>query len=89
MKRASVAVAVLMAAMAAQAAEPAEQAGSETPAQESLTRDWLELQRSGTAASEQPQPLSGAAMDKVHERYVKSFGHPQPEHFKYDEPISK
>lgn len=88
MKRASVAVAVLMAAMAAQA-EPADQAGSETPAQESPAREWLELQRSGAAASEQAQPLSGAAMDKVHERYVKSFGHPQPEHFKYDEPISK
>lgn len=50
---------------------------------------WLELQRSGQAASPQPQPLSGPAMERVHERYLKGFEHPQPMYYKHDETIAK
>ncbi len=45
----------------------------------SPTQQWLELQRSGKAASTHPQPLSGEAMDRVHKRYLKSFEQPMPE----------
>lgn len=53
------------------------------------THAWLEMQRSGQAASQQPQPLSGPAMDKVHERYLKGFEHPLPVFFEYAEPIAR
>ncbi|THF64458.1 DUF3613 domain-containing protein [Pseudothauera rhizosphaerae] len=43
------------------------------------TRAWLALQRSGAAASAQPQPLSGEVMEKVYERYLESFAHPVPD----------
>jgi hypothetical protein len=49
---------------------------------------WLELQSSGEAASEQPQPLSGPAMDRVHERYLKNFTHPIPPYFEHVDRIS-
>jgi len=48
---------------------------------------WLELQRSGKAASEQPQPLSGPVMDQVQERYLKNFTHPVPPYFEHVQPI--
>lgn len=47
----------------------------------SPTQQWLELQRSGKAASAHPQPLSGEAMDRVHKRYLKSFEQPIPEFY--------
>lgn len=63
-----------------------------TPAAEvrepSPTQKWLELQRSGTAASPQSQPLSGEVMDKVHKRYLKNFEHPIPEFYEHDMPIT-
>lgn len=55
---------------------------------EPATRAWLELQRSGDAASMQAQPLSGPAMERVHQRYLKGFEHPQPLYYKHDESIS-
>lgn len=55
---------------------------------EPATRAWLELQRSGDAASMQSQPLSGPAMERVHQRYLKGFEHPQPLYYKHDESIS-
>lgn len=55
----------------------------------SATRAWLELQRSKQAASEQPQPISGQAMDKIHERYINSFGKPIPEFYEHAIPITK
>lgn len=60
----------------------------EPPPQASLpTETWLELQRSGQAASAQAQPLSGPAMDRVHERYLKSFQYPIPPYFKNDQSL--
>lgn len=47
----------------------------------SATRAWLDMQRSGQAASGRPQPLSGDAMDKIHERYINSFGNSIPEYY--------
>jgi hypothetical protein len=67
----------------------AEEAAKNEPQQaEPATRIWLELQRSGDAASMQPQPLSGPAMERVHKRYLKGFEHPQPLYYKHDESIS-
>lgn len=54
--------------------------GSQIPA----TSQWLELQRSGQAASTHAQPLSGEAMDKVHKRYLKSFEQPIPEFYEHE-----
>jgi hypothetical protein len=46
------------------------------------TRDALELQRSGRAASDTERPLSGAVADRVQQRYADSFSHPIPKSFK-------
>lgn len=48
------------------------------PQPQSAVKTWLQLQSSGKAASSQRQPLSGAAMEKIHERYIKSFATPIP-----------
>lgn len=55
----------------------------------SSTQQWLELQRSGTSASSQAQPLSGEAMDKVHQRYLKSFEKPIPEFYEHEMPVTR
>jgi hypothetical protein len=65
-----------------------EAAKNEQPQAEPATRTWLELQRSGDAASMQPQPLSGPAMARAYVRYLKGFEHPQPMYYKHDESIS-
>jgi hypothetical protein len=44
-------------------------------------RQWLSLQRGGAAASAAPPAMSGEVADKVHQRYVDSFGNPLPEQF--------
>lgn len=68
----------------------AEEAAKKEPSQaEPATRAWLELQRSGDAASMQPQPLSGPTMERVHLRYLKGFEYPQPMYYKHDESIAK
>ena len=54
---------------------------------ESPVKAWLELQSSGEAASSQPQPLSGAVMDRVQERYLKNFTHPVPPYFEHVQPV--
>lgn len=53
----------------------------------SQVKTWLELQSSGEAASAQAQPLSGPVMDRVQERYLKSFSHPVPPYFEHVKPI--
>jgi hypothetical protein len=45
------------------------------------TRRWLELQRSGTAASTTRQTVSGPIADAIYQRYVDSFKHPIPEFY--------
>lgn len=54
----------------------------------SLVQQWLELQRSGKAASPHAQPMSGEAMEKVHQRYLKSFEKPIPEFYEHD-PVTR
>jgi hypothetical protein len=61
---------------------------SEKAEQESPVKAWLQLQSSGEAASAQAQPLSGPVMDRVHERYLKSFTHPVPPYFEHVQPIN-
>ena len=46
--------------------------------------DWLALQRAGDAASTTRQSLSGDAMDRAHQRYLKSFEQPIPARFPRD-----
>lgn len=55
----------------------------------SPTQKWLELQRSGKSASTQPQPMSGEVMDKVHQRYMKSFEKPIPEFYEHEMPATR
>lgn len=52
----------------------AQQAG--TPA---TARDWVELQKGGTAASPVPRPLPGDIAERSYERYAESFSQPIPE----------
>lgn len=54
----------------------------------SSVQQWLELQRSGKAASPQAQPMSGEVMEKVHQRYLKSFEKPIPEFYAHD-PVTR
>ncbi|MBE0437126.1 MAG: DUF3613 domain-containing protein [Methylomicrobium sp.] len=57
---------------------------AESPKERSLgkdTRRWLELQRSGRAASSTRQTVSGPVAHEIHKRYVESFTHKIPEHF--------
>ena len=63
------------------AAEPTSPALTEQP--NSSVKAWLELQSSGQAASNQPQPLTGPVMDRVHSRYLESFTHPIPPYFEH------
>ncbi|ROH88132.1 DUF3613 domain-containing protein [Pseudomethylobacillus aquaticus] len=46
------------------------------------TRAWLDLQTSGKAASNKPQQLSGPVMERINERYLKSFTHPIPAQYR-------
>lgn len=55
----------------------------------SVTKQWLELQRSGKSASPQAQPISGEVMDKVHKRYLKSFEKPIPEFYEHETPAAR
>lgn len=45
------------------------------------TREALELQRSGRAASATERPMSGEVAGRTHQRYVESFSQPIPESF--------
>ncbi|MFD1122993.1 DUF3613 domain-containing protein [Methylophilus flavus] len=65
---------------------PTPPAAIQLPSSSSLspTQQWLELQRSGKAASAQAQPVTGEVMDKVHTRYLKSFEKPIPEFFEHE-----
>ncbi|HZV99908.1 MAG TPA: DUF3613 domain-containing protein [Methylophilaceae bacterium] len=78
----------LLAAAPLHAAEPVTPAAKDqsTP---TAAREWLDLQSSRQAASPQAQPLSGAAMDKVHERYIKSFSYPVPPYFEHVQIINR
>lgn len=77
----SLALTLLLGSLAAQAEEITlnEPADLKTPP--STVQEWLELQRSGKSASEHRQPLSGEAMNKIHERYINSFGKEIPEYY--------
>lgn len=59
-----------MAAAQGEAAEPAAPGSA---------RDWLELQKSGAAASPVARPLPGELADRSFQRYADSFSQPIPE----------
>ncbi|QHS09317.1 DUF3613 domain-containing protein [Sinimarinibacterium sp. NLF-5-8] len=46
------------------------------------TRQWLELQTSGSAASPVERPMPGEVASKITKRYQDSFAHPLPDEFK-------
>ncbi|WP_293390270.1 DUF3613 domain-containing protein [Nevskia sp.] len=50
----------------------------------STTRDWTQLQASGSAASRTARPLPGDAAKNIYDRYADSFKHPIPEKFDRD-----
>ncbi len=43
------------------------------------TRQWTELQVSGSAASPVQRPLAGDIAERVFQRYADSYSHPIPE----------
>ncbi|GEM_PF-3323407 len=45
------------------------------------TRQWLELQRSGSAASETERPLSADAANRSYQRYVETHSYRIPRSF--------
>lgn len=48
------------------------------PKSGSAAEAWLELQKSGTAASATPRPMPGEIADRSYERYANSFSTPIP-----------
>ncbi len=62
-------------ARADQAAEPATPAGDIPGA---TARGWLQLQADGGQASARRQTLSGEAMSRIYDRYLRSFTLPIP-----------
>lgn len=51
------------------------------PAFGQLTGDWLRLQLSGTAGSENPQVASAQQQEKAAKRFLDSYNHAIPEYF--------
>ncbi|WP_420465136.1 DUF3613 domain-containing protein [Panacagrimonas sp.] len=54
----------------------AQQTAAPAPAS---ARDWVELQKGGTAASPVARPLPGDIADRTYRRYAESFSQPIPE----------
>ncbi len=52
-------------------------------------RDWVELQKSGAAASAVARPLPGELADRSFQRYADSFSQPIPETLNRDEFLSE
>lgn len=77
-------LAFLVSGLTAHAEDSLDESPSVQVPSSTATRAWLDLQSSGQEASKQPQPLSGEAMDKIHKRYIDSFGKPIPEHYKHE-----
>lgn len=59
-----------------------------TPAAGSA-RDWIELQKSGAAASAVARPLPGELADRSFQRYADSFSQPIPETLNREEFLSE
>lgn len=53
------------------------------------THAWVRAQAQREQASRQPQAMSGAVMQRVHERYLKSFETPVPTRVRDSEPIKR
>lgn len=79
MRKLPIIILALVAPLLAQAQDAAPAAPAQ-PGDE--TRAWLQLQASGAAAVPEAAPMSGEVADKVYQRYLKSFDHPIPEHFR-------
>lgn len=52
-------------------------------------RDWLELQKSGSAASAVDRPMPGEIADRSFQRYADSFSQPIPETLNREEFLSE
>lgn len=52
-------------------------------------RDWIELQKSGAAASAVARPLPGELADRSFQRYADSFSQPIPETLNREEFLSE
>lgn len=52
-------------------------------------RDWMELQKSGSAASPVARPLPGELADRTFQRYADSFSQPIPETLDREEFLSQ
>lgn len=48
------------------------------------TENWLQLQRSGAAASATPQQATAAERELSYQRLLDSYRHPIPEYFEQD-----
>jgi len=54
------------------------------PASGELTRQWMEMQRSGAQASVHPDGISSDVVENIYQRYVNSFTHEIPETYSRD-----
>lgn len=54
---------------------------AERPAVGETTQQWLQLQKSGEQAPQDPRPLSGEVAKRNYQRYLKSFETEVPEQF--------
>lgn len=55
--------------------------GAESPAVGAEARAWIDLQKSGTAASATPRPLPGEVADRVYQRWLNSHDQAIPAQF--------
>lgn len=53
------------------------------------TRAWIKAQGEREQASRRAQPMSGPVMQRVHERYLKSFEVPVPTRIRDGEPLTR
>lgn len=75
--RGALLVSVALAGLACSTAGLAEEAAAAALGTE--TRGWVDLQKSGSAASAEARPMPGDIADKVYQRYANSFAKPIPD----------
>ena len=76
-----------LALLAGSVVAQAEDATSKTPVG-AESHAWLELQKSGAAASTIERPLPGELADRSYDRYAETFTHPIPDTLVRDSFIS-
>lgn len=71
----------LMPILAAALVGPGSLMAEDGPEVGQKTRDLVDLQISGTAASPAPRPLPGDIAERIYDRYAESFSQPVPDNF--------